>query len=127
MKQTVLKFGLLILAILILTRLSQYSLFFTNLSNEYLISAFALIFLGLGYLVNHWMKPVKEKIVEVPTTPPPQAPKIDYQKIETLGISKREYEVLEQIAKGLSNKEIAKTLFISEHTVKTHVSNLLMK
>ena len=47
--------------------------------------------------------------------------------IEKLGISKREYEVLEQIALGKSNKEIADTLFISESTVKTHVSNLLVK
>ena len=44
-----------------------------------------------------------------------------------LGISNREYEVLLEIAKGLSNKEIANRLFISESTVKTHVSNVLIK
>ncbi|MEM1002854.1 MAG: response regulator transcription factor, partial [Bacteroidota bacterium] len=52
---------------------------------------------------------------------------IKTQLIEELDISKREYEVLQAIAKGLSNKEIAAQLFLSESTIKTHVSNLLTK
>ncbi|MCM3706259.1 MULTISPECIES: response regulator [Cytobacillus] len=47
------------------------------------------------------------------------------QPIEEL--TKRELEVLREIAKGKSNKEIASSLFITEKTVKTHVSNLLSK
>lgn len=42
-------------------------------------------------------------------------------------LTKREVEVLQEIAKGRSNKEIASALFITEKTVKTHVSNLLAK
>jgi DNA-binding NarL/FixJ family response regulator len=42
-------------------------------------------------------------------------------------LTKREREVLAEIAKGKSNKEIAATLFITEKTVKTHVSNILAK
>ncbi|WP_141433077.1 response regulator transcription factor [Bacillus sp. 03113] len=42
-------------------------------------------------------------------------------------LTKRELEVLKEIAKGKSNKEIAADLFITEKTVKTHVSNLLSK
>ncbi|WP_121613009.1 response regulator [Mesobacillus foraminis] len=42
-------------------------------------------------------------------------------------LTKRELEVLREIAKGKSNKEIAGDLFITEKTVKTHVSNLLAK
>ncbi|WNS76709.1 response regulator transcription factor [Bacillus sp. DTU_2020_1000418_1_SI_GHA_SEK_038] len=42
-------------------------------------------------------------------------------------LTKREIEVLQEIAKGKSNKEIAAELFITEKTVKTHVSNLLSK
>ena len=42
-------------------------------------------------------------------------------------LTEREREVLEQIARGLTNREIAEKMFISEKTVKTHVSNLLDK
>jgi DNA-binding NarL/FixJ family response regulator len=43
------------------------------------------------------------------------------------GLSDREVEVLTHIARGLTNAELAETLFISEATVKTHVRNLLTK
>jgi DNA-binding NarL/FixJ family response regulator len=48
---------------------------------------------------------------------------------ETQGpqLTAREREVLEQIAAGRSNREIARTLQLAEKTVKTHVSNILMK
>ncbi len=52
---------------------------------------------------------------------------IDEEKIVALGISKREYEILGKIHEGLSNKEIAAQLFVSESTVKTHISNLFVK
>lgn len=43
------------------------------------------------------------------------------------GLTRRESQILEQIAKGLSNKEISDTLHISEGTVKVHVKSLLKK
>jgi len=49
----------------------------------------------------------------------------DHSKIYEL--TKREKEVLKEIARGKSNKEIAASLFITEKTVKTHVSNILSK
>lgn len=46
---------------------------------------------------------------------------------ENIPLSNRELEVLQLVAKGLSNKEISDTLFISEHTVKSHLKNILSK
>lgn len=46
---------------------------------------------------------------------------------ETLGISEREFEVLTLLARGQSNKEIARQLEVSPNTVKTHVASLFEK
>ncbi len=52
---------------------------------------------------------------------------LDAEALQRLDITKREYEVLELIAQGLSNKEIADKLFVSLNTIKTHSSNLFLK
>ncbi len=120
MKQIVIQFGLLALALLILLQLSKYSLFLRGFSNEWLVTLFAFLFLGFGYFVSRLVSKPKIEYTEQPK-------EINENKIADLGISSREYEVLQLISSGLSNQEIAKNLFISESTVKTHVSNLLMK
>ncbi|MBO6761492.1 MAG: response regulator transcription factor, partial [Roseivirga sp.] len=43
------------------------------------------------------------------------------------GLTEREMEVLHHIAEGCSNIEIGEKLFVSENTIKTHVSNLFVK
>jgi DNA-binding NarL/FixJ family response regulator len=54
------------------------------------------------------------------SAPPPSTVRLDV-------LTAREEETLRLLARGLSNAEIATTLFVSEHTVKTHVSNVLSK
>lgn len=49
------------------------------------------------------------------------------QTTETIQLSEREVEVLEQISKGLKNKAIAENLFISAATVKKHIENIYRK
>src|ERR1043166_6944771 len=51
----------------------------------------------------------------------------DESKLESLGITPRELEILELIAEGLSNKEIAARAYVSENTVKTHSSRVFDK
>lgn len=51
----------------------------------------------------------------------------DETKLKELGITPREFEILGLIAQGLSNREIADRLFVSENTVKTHSSRLFDK
>lgn len=47
--------------------------------------------------------------------------------LDHLGLSKREFEIIEQVAEGLSNKEIAETLYLSEGTVRNYISTILEK
>ena len=51
----------------------------------------------------------------------------DSTRLESLGVTPRELEILELIASGLSNREIADTIFVSENTVKTHSSRIFDK
>ena len=81
-----------------------------------IIAAIALVFLGIGLFINSNRN---KKLYD--------ADEVDLQKLKQLGISNREYEVLIELSKGLSNKEIGEKLHVSESTIKTHVSNLLVK
>jgi DNA-binding NarL/FixJ family response regulator len=56
-----------------------------------------------------------------------QMSRSDRDQVPTPRVSARELEVLELVAYGLNNREIAKRLFISENTVKNHVRNILEK
>ncbi|MEL6976186.1 MAG: response regulator transcription factor [Bacteroidota bacterium] len=117
MKKTIFVFSALIVSLLVLFKISTYSYTSGNSRIEYVISGIAIVFFGIGLYINR--RSASKKNLE------PQ--QVDLDKLEDLGISKREYEVLVEIAKGLSNKEIGDTLHLSESTVKTHVSNLLVK
>ncbi|WP_299433092.1 response regulator transcription factor [uncultured Aquimarina sp.] len=117
MRKTILIFGVLVVALLILFQLSTYSLVSGNTSIEFIIAGIAIIFFIIGVIINKKILHQKKGIPK----------EIDHEKIKSIGLSKREYEVLCEIAKGLSNKEIAEKLFVSESTIKTHVSNVLVK
>tara|TARA_R110002094_G_scaffold98732_1_gene99352 strand:+ start:594 stop:1013 length:420 start_codon:yes stop_codon:yes gene_type:complete len=118
-RKTILVFSALIIALLVLFQLSQYSVTSGDWEIEFVIAGIAVVFFIIGVYIN------KKSLQKKPTTK--VSISIDEEKITALGISKREYEILGKIHEGLSNKEIAEQLFVSESTVKTHVSNLFVK
>jgi len=122
MKKTILLFSALIIALLVLFQLSTYSISTGNLRMEWAIAGSAVLFFIIGIYINKKSLHQHQQSQENNETGT-----IDEQKIKELGISNREYEVLLEISKGLSNKEIAATLFLSESTIKTHISNLFLK
>jgi DNA-binding NarL/FixJ family response regulator len=73
---------------------------------------------GVALLAPSLTRRLVERFLAAPPDGSPQALR---------GLTEREVEVLTQIARGLSNAEIAATLFVSEATVKTHVNHLLAK
>lgn len=126
MKKVVLQFGLLAVAILALLQLSKFSLQYQLLQKGTWIPLFGFLFLLIGVGISYLI-PSKQRQKIAINANSTASSTVDHKKIETLGISKREYEVLQKIAEGYSNQEIAQLLFISESTVKTHVSNILSK
>lgn len=117
MKKTILVFGLLILALLFLFQLSKYSVLTGDLKIETVIAVIAIVFFFVGvYIHKKSLNKNSSESIE-----------IDTSKIKQLEITNREYEVLKYISEGLSNKEIGDKLFVSESTIKTHVSSILVK
>ena len=86
------------------------------------------IWLGLKLTRKEEVVLVKEVVMEVPVPLPSSEPfTVNEEQQRQLGITKRELEILELIAQGLSNREIGDKLFVSENTVKTHSSRLFDK
>lgn len=93
-----------------------------NSSPETLIDAVRVVARGDALLSPEVTRRVVSRFTT--TQPSPSALRRD-DRLDTL--SAREREVLELLAQGASNSEIAATLFVGEATVKTHVSNVLLK
>ena len=98
----------------------EYRFVVRDFSLEVYIGVVAVLFTGLGI----WAGPrlTRRKVVLVDPNFV-----LNEGELHRLGISKREHEVLELIAKGHSNQEIAEKLFVSVNTVKTHLANLFVK
>lgn len=86
---------------------------------------FAAVGIWLGLKLTRKKEVVVVKEVTVPAAVQPFA--LNEGRLKDLGITKRELEILELIAHGMSNREIAEKLFVSENTVKTHSSRLFDK
>jgi DNA-binding CsgD family transcriptional regulator len=114
--------GLLIAAL----RLVEYRFLVVEHSIEIYGGLIALLFAGLGIWLGLKLTRKQEVVVfrEVTVSTPFS---LNEEKLRELGLTRRELEILELIAGGLSNREIAERLFVSENTVKTHSSRLFDK
>jgi DNA-binding CsgD family transcriptional regulator len=118
-------------------RWSEYQFLVIEHSFQIYAALVAILFAALGIGLGIKLTKPREKIVLrevlVPTPPDPIEPAaptpftLNQTQLDALGITPRELEILTLIAQGLSNREIATHLFVSENTVKTHCSRAFDK
>jgi NarL family two-component system response regulator LiaR len=111
-------------------RMMEYKFVILDHSLELYGGALAIVFTIVGIWAGNKLTKKKEIIVEklVHVEGKLNMPfEKNVKMLEKMGISSREYEILELMAQGYSNQEIADKIFLSIHTVKTHSSNLFLK
>ena len=128
MRPIIIGFGLLILCLLILFKIGEVNFTKGNVRLEVIVAIVAFIFFFVGLYFNNQAQKKSPTVVNE-TLPDGyrNSQQIDYDQIKKVGLTQREHDVLVKMADGLSNHEIAQQLFLSENTVKTHVSNILFK
>lgn len=128
MRKHVLLYGLLGGVLIAGLKLIEYRWLVAEHSVEIYGGLVAAVFAGLGIWLGLKLTRRTETVVvrEVMVAAPATFVR-DQDKLEALGITPRELEILELIAEGLSNKEIAARVFVSENTVKTHSSRVFDK
>ncbi len=122
MKRTVILYGLALAVLVFALNFLEYKFLIRDLSVEFYIGVIALAFTALGIWVG--LKLTAKKVITVQVAPEFV---MNESELTRLGISKREHEVLEWMAQGLTNQQIADKLFVSLNTIKTHTSNLFLK
>jgi DNA-binding CsgD family transcriptional regulator len=127
-RRHILLYGLLAGVLIAGLRLIEYRWLVVEHSVEIYGGLVAALFAGLGiWLGLKLTRPTEKLVVREVMVPAPSDFVRDTGKLESLGITPRELEILESIAAGLSNKEIADRLHVSENTVKTHSSRVFDK
>jgi len=105
----------------------RYKLIVLEHAEQWYVGLVALLFTALGIWAGNKLTRHKRTVpaAGLPVEKKSFGPR--EEALEKLGITPREYEVLELVAQGLSNQEIADRLFVSLNTVKTHASNVFGK
>ncbi len=114
--------------LIVVLKLTEYRFLVVEHSLEIYGGLVAALFAGLGIWLGSTLTRKKRAVIvkEIPVDR--REPFVaDQARVSELGITARELEILGLIAAGLSNREIAGHLFVSENTVKTHSSRLFDK
>jgi len=122
-------YGILGGVLILLLRFIEYRYLVIEHSVEIYSGLIAIVFVSLGLGLGSRIRWRPEATVDsgsiiaqqIPPRASPDTPS------DAPRITKREHEILALIAAGLSNREIAERLFVSENTVKTHSSRLFEK
>lgn len=117
MRSVIVKYGLAMAAGVFALQWIEYQYAIRTLPTEAYVVVIAILFTALGIWVG-------KRLTTREVAQPFQK---NLQAINYLGISEREYQVLELLALGHSNAQIAKRLFVSTNTVKTHLVSLYGK
>jgi DNA-binding CsgD family transcriptional regulator len=123
-------YGVVLAVLMFLLKWLEFHFIIISNAYEVYVGAIAVFFTLLGiWLALKLTKPkVQTIVVEKPVYRNDAADFSPNQhELERLNLSRRELEVLELMAEGLSNQEISARLFVSLNTIKTHSSNLFEK
>jgi DNA-binding CsgD family transcriptional regulator len=125
MKRHVLIYGAIGGILIAVLQWTEYRFLVVEHSTEIYGALIAALFSILGIWLGIRLNRPKVVVKEIPAPPRPFIP--NDRKREDLGITRRELEILSLVAQGMSNREIAGRLFVSENTVKTHCSRAFDK
>lgn len=125
-------FGLILAILLIGIKSLEYTYFSYKIGLDVYIGIIVLAFLIIGVYFGATYSRRKEakfliKLREESKRAGFTEPTINFDAVNGSDLSKRELEVLREIAMGYTNKEIGEKLFVSENTIKTHLNNIYMK
>jgi two-component system, NarL family, response regulator LiaR len=128
MRRHILIYGICGGLLILLLRLFEYRFLVLEHSLEIYGGLIALVFAAVGiWLGLKLTRKEQVVIVKEVSVPSAQTFVLNEAKVADLGITPRELEILQLISSGLSNREIADKLFVSENTVKTHSSRVFDK
>ena len=129
MKKKILLYGIALGILTVLLKFLEYKVLIKDHVMDLYMGGIAVLFTAVGIWAGLKLTGKKEVVVvkEVAVPIDRQNFVLNANILQQTGISKREYEVLELIAAGLSNQQIADKLFVSLNTVKTHSSRVFEK
>ncbi|MEO0464763.1 MAG: LuxR C-terminal-related transcriptional regulator [Pseudomonadota bacterium] len=110
-------YGVPLAGLALLLQWAEYRFLIMRMPGEVYIALVAAIFIAVGIWVG----------ARLTARPAPVPFERNVKAIASLGLTPRECEILDHLAKGASNKEIARALDVSPNTVKTHVASLFQK